>query len=108
MGNNKSSNRFVLKKTDFKLLSKKTNLPEREIKDIYEKFKTINQNGELNKYEFVELYSKIRPEGHMKLETISQFVFNAFDKGNKYFFEFFFLNFKNYFLLTRQKRCYFV
>ena len=84
---NKPTKRFELKKNDFKSLNKITNLPENVIKEIYEKFKQINPNGFLNKWEFFELYTRLRPEGHKKLENISQFVFHAFDKGNQYLFK---------------------
>ena len=62
MGNvvNKPNKRFELKKNDFKSLIKITYLPENEIKEIYEKFKEINPTGLLNKWEFIELYTRLR------------------------------------------------
>ena len=87
MGNKQTSQKkkrqhnAKLKRKDFKFLVKHTNFTENEIKELFEIFMNNNPDGKLDKVQFVQLYSTLRPEGQNKLEHISQFVFNAFDQG---------------------------
>lgn len=65
-----------------------TGLAKEQIREIYEKFRKIGKAGELNKEQFIQLYSDMRSEPNEKLLPISNYVFELFDKDNSGIFFF--------------------
>jgi Ca2+-binding EF-hand superfamily protein len=69
----------VLKESDIKFLTNQTGLDKTAIKSLFEKFMKNNPDGQLDRKEFVRLYTEIRPEAPERLDEISEFVFKVFD-----------------------------
>lgn len=75
-----------LSEKDYKYLSNKTGLSRELIKIIFDKFlksKTAYVRGakyEINQSEFLKLYAELRCEPIEKLEEISKYVFELFDR----------------------------
>jgi len=97
---NNNDNDYVLKnptnlsEKDYKYFSNKTGLSREQIKIIFDEFlktkkaKVRSAKFELNQCEFIKLYAEIRGESMAKLEDISKYVFELFDKdknGNNLF-----------------------
>jgi hypothetical protein len=82
---------------DYQFLISQTGLPKDDIKTLFDKFMSNNPDSKLDKKEFVQLYTQLRPENDQNLDEISEFVFRAFDSGNRFFLSvndklFFFFN----------------
>jgi Ca2+-binding EF-hand superfamily protein len=79
-------NPATLTEKDYKYFSNKTGLSREQIKVIFDKFlkaKSADVRSakyELNPSEFLKLYAEIRCERIEKLEDISKYVFELFDK----------------------------
>lgn len=69
----------TLKESDYKFLTQQTGLDRVIIKTMFDKFMNNNPDGQLDRKEFVRLYSEIRPEAPEYLDEISEFVFRVFD-----------------------------
>jgi Ca2+-binding EF-hand superfamily protein len=67
-----------LSEADYQFLTSHTNFSRSNIKSIFEK--VVSNEKQLDKREFVELYSKLRSESPELLKKISDFVFHAFNK----------------------------
>jgi Ca2+-binding EF-hand superfamily protein len=78
------SHRNCLSETDLKLLSVETNLPTIEIKRAFDKFSQQNENGLLNKENFIDLYNQFKVEEEDKIKTneIIDIIFKLFDVNN--------------------------
>jgi hypothetical protein len=66
---------------DYTFLTTQTGLSNAEIKSLFDKFMSNNPDAKLDKKEFVQLYTQLRPENDQNLDEISEFVFRAFDSG---------------------------
>lgn len=77
-----------LSEADYSLLISQTGMSRSEIKLLYDQFMTNNPDGKLNRQEFVNLYSKLRPEPPELLDEISIFIFQAFDDDNNGYISF--------------------
>jgi Ca2+-binding EF-hand superfamily protein len=75
----KTQTKTSLTEQDVEYLSKQTGESKADIKEIHELFLKSNPSGYLSKKEFVNLYTKLRPEEPEKLQKISNFIFRAFD-----------------------------
>lgn len=64
---------------DLNFLAHQTGLSEYDVKSIYDQFMASNPDGQLNRFEFVRLYNRLRTEPPERLDEISQHVFRAFD-----------------------------
>lgn len=64
---------------DYQYLTSQTGLSKSEIKEIFDLFMRNNPNAQLDKNEFIKLYSSLRPENPENLDEISAFIFRAFD-----------------------------
>ena len=73
---------------DLSFFTQITGLQKEEVKKIFENFYSRNPNGQLNKNEFVQLYTAIRPESTQLLEEISVYVFRCFDSDHNGFISF--------------------
>ncbi len=70
---------------DYQFLISQTGLPKDDIKILFDKFMSNNPDAKLDKKEFVQLYTELRPENDQNLDEISELVFRAFDSGNRFF-----------------------
>ena len=76
---------------DYKYLTLQTGLTKEQINLKFREFLNNNEDGKLSKSDFANLYSKIREEPADKLNEISNYVFDLFDKDksgisfNRYF-----------------------
>ena len=70
---------------DYQFLISQTGLPKNDIQILFDKFMSNNPDAKLDKKEFVQLYTQLRPENDQNLDEISEFVFRAFDSGNSGF-----------------------
>ncbi|RNA31687.1 Neuronal calcium sensor 2 [Brachionus plicatilis] len=74
-----SSKGEFLTEHDLDFLAGQTGHSKDEIKKIFREFIVNNPDGKLDRKEFIQLYTKLRPEPAETLEKISNFVFRAFD-----------------------------
>ena len=73
---------------DYAYLVGQTGQSKEQVKKIFDAFMENNPDGRLDRREFVNLYTKLRPEDPDKLDEISQFVFRAFDQDRSGFIDF--------------------
>jgi Ca2+-binding EF-hand superfamily protein len=69
-----------LSKNELENFVLETGLTKEQIEEIYEKFKKKAKGNELDKRQFIQLYSDLRSEPNDKLMPISNFIFELFDK----------------------------
>lgn len=77
-----------LSETDYTFLTSQTGQSKDQIKQIFDQFMANNPDGKLDRREFIQLYTKLRPEPPDQLDEISQFVFRAFDSDKSGFIDF--------------------
>ena len=65
---------------DYKYLSSQTGLTKEQINSKFAELMKNNEDGKLSKSDFAKLYSKMREEPTEKLNEISNYVFDLFDK----------------------------
>jgi len=66
----------------YKSLKKQSSLRTKELLSLCDKFKSFNSGKALNKQEFTQLYSELRPESNDNLKEIVQYIFECFDKNH--------------------------
>ncbi len=79
-------NRVSLSEKDYRYFANNTYLSQEQIKIVFDKFvkvKTFNMRrskDDLNQSEYNQLYAELRDEPIEKLEEISKYVFELFDR----------------------------
>lgn len=73
---------------DYAYLVGQTGQSREQVKKIFDAFMENNPDGRLDRREFVNLYTKLRPEDPDKLDEISQYVFRAFDQDRSGYIDF--------------------
>ena len=77
-----------LRDRDLKFLTRHTGLPQAQVANIFETMFLTNPTGDLEKEEFITLYSSLRPEPKEQIEQIAVYIFNAFDTDRNHLISF--------------------